>query len=354
MRRYLLAAVAGVLLLACVPARAEELVYVRLGDYLESLRVQTGIPGLAAVLVGRTDIVWERGFGFQDVERALPMRPDTPAPLDGLTQTLTAGTVLRCVEEGRLSLDTPIGRYRRDAADPTATLRQLLSHTTGPEGTATFTYAPERLEPLSAAVKACTGDSYRETTANLMNQLAMHASVPGLDVLGLQPPAEGIPNAEERERYADALSRLATPYSVDVQRKATPQQATAPAALSPARGAVSSARDYAQFDLALRTGVLVRPGTLAEAWRPPVDATGKALPHGLGWFVQNYGGETVVWQFGTGGEHGSSSMVITLPARGVTLILVANSTGLARAFPLDKGDIGTSPFARLFLGLFTR
>ncbi len=28
------------------------------------------------------------------------------------------------------------------------------------------------------------------------------------------------------------------------------------------------------------------PETLAEAWRPTADTTGKALPHGLGWFVE--------------------------------------------------------------------
>ena len=56
----------------------------------------------------------------------------------------------------------------------------------------------------------------------------------------------------------------------------------------------------------------------------------------------------------TGGETGSSSMVVTLPARGLSLVLVANSAGLVKSFPLDKGDVTTSPFARIFLALFTR
>ena len=112
--------------------------------------------------------------------------------------------------------------------------------------------------------------------------------------------------------------------------------------------------DYAQFDLALRNGILVSPDTLADAWRPSgIDPAGRPLPYGLGWFVQGYNGETVVWQFGSG-ENGSSSLVVTLPSRGLTLVLLANSTGLARTFQLDKGDVTTSPFARIFLSLFTR
>ena len=37
--------------------------YTRFGDYLESLRVQTGIPGMAAALIGKNDILWSRAFG---------------------------------------------------------------------------------------------------------------------------------------------------------------------------------------------------------------------------------------------------------------------------------------------------
>jgi len=143
------------------------------------------------------------------------------------------------------------------------------------------------------------------------------------------------------------------PYAVDTSRRAFPSQFSA-ASLTPSTGLISTVHDYAQFDIALRSGLLVRPDTLAEAWRVPTDAAGRALPHGLGWFVQAYNSDTVVWQFGTGGETGSSSMVVTLPARGLSLVLVANSAGLVKSFPLDKGDFTTSPFARIFLALFTR
>jgi hypothetical protein len=123
--------------------------------------------------------------------------------------------------------------------------------------------------------------------------------------------------------------------------------------LTPSSGLISTVRDFAQFDLAIRSGLIVLPETLAEAWRPTIDATGRLLPHGLGWFVQTFNGDPVVWQFGSE-ELGSSSLVITLPARGVTLVLMANSNGLVKSLPLAKGDVTVSPFARIFLSLFTR
>ena len=50
----------------------------------------------------------------------------------------------------------------------------------------------------------------------------------------------------------------------------------------------------------------------------------------------------------------SSALVLTLPARGITLILVANSDGLAKPASLAAGDVTVSPFARVFLGLVVK
>jgi hypothetical protein len=60
-----------------------------------------------------------------------------------------------------------------------------------------------------------------------------------------------------------------------------------------------------------------------------------------------------VWQFGMS-ENASSSLMITLPARGLTLILMANSDGLVRLYSPTNGDVSVSPFAKLFLNLFVR
>ena len=123
--------------------------------------------------------------------------------------------------------------------------------------------------------------------------------------------------------------------------------------MTPGNGAISTVRNIARFDLALRKGVIVRPSTLADAMVAPVGANGQRLPHGYGWFVQTYNGMPVVWQFGVD-DGGSSSLVITLPARGLTLILLANSSGLVRPLALASGDLNVSPFGKLFLNAFAR
>ena len=334
--------------LAVGTAAPDSLLYARLESYLEALRVQAGIPGLSAAIVGDTDIVWERGFGRQDLSRGIAALPDTPFHIDGLSQTLTAMLVLQCVEQGRLSLDEPVGNYDSDSQDPGATIRQVLSHTSPGAGGESFTYRPERLESLRGAIRDCTGDSYRETLANLLDRLAMKDSVPGPDAVTLRPPSEGMPDPSTAVRYSGVLARLTTSYLVAEPGQASPLQHSA-TTITTTSGLVSTVRDLAQFDVALKQGLLLAPDTLALAWSRPAASGPQELPHGLGWFVQTYNGQPVVWQFGV--SEASSSFVVTLPTRSLTMILLANSDGLVEPFALAPGDVLASPFARVFLGL---
>jgi len=163
---------------------------------------------------------------------------------------------------------------------------------------------------------------------------------------------EGIPDTLAVERYTRVLSRLAMPYAVDQQRRASLSQYTA-TTLTPAGGLVSTVRDLAKFHLALKDGILLRPDTLALAWQAPVDRDGRRLPHGLGWFVQSYNGVPVIWQFGTVPD-AFSSLMLKVPTRGLTLILLANSDGLSPPLlALEKsGDVTASVFARTFLRMY--
>ena len=331
-------------------AAADDLILTRFGDYLEALRTQAGIPGLAATIVGPTDILWERTFGLANVERNIFTKSNTPFHTDALTQIATAAIILRCAEEGKLSLDDTVGTFAPTAPETAATLRQLLTHTTnGPDGP-TFTYRPERLDALAAAAVACTGGSWVHAMATFLDINLMFDSLPGIDVLQFTD-AEHWSDATVA-RYQSSLDALAQTYSIDKKGHASASPSPA-ATLKPASGLVSTARDLAQFDLSLKRGVLLKDDTIVKAWTPPLARNGQRLPHGMGWFVESYRGEPVVWQFGVV-ENVSSSMMIMLPRRGLTLILLANSDGLVKSFPLTEGDVAVSPFAKLFLAAFVR
>ena len=75
-------------------------------------------------------------------------------------------------------------------------------------------------------------------------------------------------------------------------------EALNPEGINAANGLISTVRDLAQFDLALDSALLLFPETREGAWSPLPAANGTAMPTGLGWFVQRYRDETVVWQYG--------------------------------------------------------
>jgi CubicO group peptidase (beta-lactamase class C family) len=320
------------------------------GAYFEALRVQTGIPGMAAAIVGDTDIIWEQGFGRQDIGHGISTRPDTPFQLDGLTQLMTTTLLLRCVEEGRLGLDVPLGQYIPFSPEPGATVRQVLTHTSGPPGNLVFSYNVARLELLRPLIPVCFDESLPQAFKDLLTRLAMVDSMPGLDATMPTLPTGDLATPQEALLYGGVLARLAVPYAVNQQGVMASHYGVT--TLGPGTGLISTVRDFAKFDLALRQGILLRGDTLSRAWTPPSRFNG-SLPHGMGWFVQWYRGEVVIWQFGSD-INASSALTVSLPGRGITLILLANSDGLAKPASLVAGDVTVSPFARVFLSLVAR
>jgi CubicO group peptidase (beta-lactamase class C family) len=75
------------------------------------------------------------------------------------------------------------------------------------------------------------------------------------------------------------------------------------------------------------------------------------LPYGIGWFVEEHEGEELLWHTGLW-EEKYSALYLKVPARKLTLNLLANSDGLRWEKRLDEGGTVRSPFARAFLDSF--
>lgn len=327
-------------------ASAQTLAFSLFERYLDSLRVQVGIPGMSAAILQDGQLVWERGFGLADVETASPARPDTPYNIGNLTQVFTTLLLGQCAESGRVFRDDPIRRWVPLAPDPPATIRQVLSHTGGVTGT--FKYDLGRFALLTNVVEQCTGEPFRRVLASrILTHSAMLDAVPGRDYAALAVDDEPLFDAPTVQKYAAIAQRMAVPYRVDKRGRAGRSDLPAPW-INAATGLIASVRDLAKFDADL-TGQL-RPDTLVEIWTNEV-VNGVATPSALGWFSQVYQGERLVWQFGTVAD-GYSALMLKVPTRRLTLILLANSDGLTAPFSLQDGDVTSSLFVQPFLKLF--
>jgi CubicO group peptidase (beta-lactamase class C family) len=323
-----------------------------LETYLESLRQQFGIPGMSAAVVFEESIIWEKGFGYQNVTSRIPSTPDTPYLVGDVSGTVAAVLLLQCVEQRRVGLDEPFRRYGLSEPDPEATLRRILSHE-APAGTKDpFEYNPDRYAKLTPLMEWCAPQPYRKSVAHrVLNRLAMQDSVPGTDFRDpdLHLPA-GLFAADDIDRYKHVLERIAVPYKVN-GRKFLERSDAPSIPIDAAGGLVSTVRDLAKLDAALDAEILLEPETLDVAWNAATSSGGEPLPTGLGWFVQSYRGERVVWDFGNvPGAY--SSLVLKMPGRHITFILLANSDGLSAPFQLQQGDVTKSLFAAVFLRLF--
>jgi CubicO group peptidase (beta-lactamase class C family) len=293
--------------------------------------------------------------------------------LASLTKPYGSTIVLQLVEEQRLSLDDPVARFGIgiERSQPVK-IWHLLSHTSGEPPGIRYRYDGNAFGALTEVVERTTGRPFaRELADRIIRPLALMRTAPNPG----EPHAfwsvvisvEVNPGDVERGRAAFAASgvdrvsienALAQGYARAFGRWLWPSGLIGPMtptphgfALSTTAGLVASAPDVARFSLALDAGRLLNDNSRARAWQPPLRPDGTPLPYALGWFVQQLHGRTVVWHYGHGLE--SSSLIVKIPADGVTFVILANTDGLSRWRGLgDSADLMASPAAALFLNWY--
>jgi len=347
MRRTAAVIVVSLLVLFQQRTSTQSLTFSLFERYVDSLRVQAGIPGMSALILQDGIIVWERGFGRADIERALEPTSLTAFQIGGLSQTIGATLFLKkCGDENFGTPTDPLGLWLPLFPERTTTVTQLLGHVAPIGG---YRYDLTRFAAVTPAIEGCSGLPYQQLVAeDIFSRLGLADSVPG-SALGT-PTLDDVQQfgTNNLARYAVTLSRAAKGYRVDTRSRAT-RTDLPPGRANAATGLVSTTRDLAKFDAGLRYNILLQPETQLKMWTP----VGPGFPTGLGWFVQTYNGIPVLWQFGVVPD-AFSSLILKLPTRGLTLILLANSDGLNPPLQaLEKtGDVNASVFARTFLRVY--
>ena len=66
--------------------------------------------------------------------------------------------------------------------------------------------------------------------------------------------------------------------------------------------------------------------------------------------LTDYKGVRIIWHYGL--WIANSSLIVKVPDRGLTFVVLANSDALSSPYPLGQGKLETSPWARIFLDTF--
>jgi CubicO group peptidase (beta-lactamase class C family) len=88
-----------------------------LRDILETYVSDGSVPG-AVALVARGDRVEVQAVGSVDVEGTRAMARDSIFRIASITKPITAAAVMMLVEDGRIALDDPVGRWLPELASP--------------------------------------------------------------------------------------------------------------------------------------------------------------------------------------------------------------------------------------------
>lgn len=95
---------------------------------------QLGTFNGAALVAESGKVIFKKGFGLADFEWQIPNTTDTKFRLGSITKQFTAALILQLAEEGKLSLETPLGDalpYYRQDTGALITVHHLLTHTSG-------------------------------------------------------------------------------------------------------------------------------------------------------------------------------------------------------------------------------
>lgn len=108
-----------------------------LDDYILQTIDLWKVPGIAVAVVKDGETIFSKGFGYRDVEKKLPVTPDTIFAIGSATKAFAAASIGLMVDDGKLEWDKPVRNYLPTFKlhDPFATERMsprdLLCHRSG-------------------------------------------------------------------------------------------------------------------------------------------------------------------------------------------------------------------------------
>ncbi|NUP94903.1 MAG: serine hydrolase [Planctomycetaceae bacterium] len=317
-----------------------------------------GGVGLSVAVARGDRMLVERGYGLADVEFDVLANAQTCFRIGSVTKQFTAALVLRCAEEGKLSLEDELSKFVPSfpLQGRKVTIRQLLNHTSG---IVSYTDLDEEWhskwplelshEELLALVKdkpfvfePGTKWAYNNTGYYLLGMVL--ESVRGKPYAEIVREELATPLGLGRTRYdsnVELIKNRAQGYSFEGGKLANDQilgmnQPGAAGAL------VSTAGELVRWQQALAHGKVVSAASFAQMTTPTVLPDAHDTGYGFGLSIDDLDGVKRV-QHG-GGIFGFNSMLAWFPDSDVHVAVISNGE------PINSGRLADE-IARLVLDI---
>ena len=304
---------------------------------LENLRKKSNIPGMVAGIARDGQVIWIKGYGYENTARQKPVTNATIFHLASLTKTFASTGIIQLVHENKIDLNAPVADYGVRLTESRAVrVIHLLTHTSEGIPGSYYNYNGDRYALLSTVIQSATTKTFHQLVAERITR-----------PLGLQNTAPSDMRLASLDGFDTTRLKQNTAQGY---RSNGIQTVDYPKAFSTAAGLISNIDDMLKYAAAFDGDFLLTDDLKTKVFSPMISNDGKTLPYGLGWFIQQIEGIKVTWHYGY--WVGMSSLIIRVPEKKMSFIVMANSDMLSAPYPLGKGDIWVSPYAKEFLRSF--
>ncbi len=309
----------------------------RYADELLKRNYRAGGPG-AAVLVARGDkVLFRAARGEADIDRHMPLRPDSVFRIGSVTKQFAAAGLLTLVEAGKVSLDDPLSKYVPGfPGGERITVLQLLNHTSGVRN---FNGMPGCMEGVVRRdlTTAQVIDLFKNEKPDFSPGSSYAYSNSGYVLVGaIIEAASGMPWHVYLARVLfEPLGMRHTGYGHDPRFAAQqvrgysykgeavvpmlPMSMTQPHAAS---ALVSNIDDLLRWNRALHEGRVLTSATYERMITPVGEAAGAGIRYGLGVYEGTMRTRPELWHGGR--IFGFISSLSYLPGPDITVVVLEN------------------------------
>jgi len=307
-------------------------------------------PGAAVLVAQNGKILYQHGFGYANIEKDIPVTPETKFRIGSITKQFTAAAILKLVEKGKMKLDDKLSKYIPDfPRGDEVTIYHLLTHTSGfncyteDAGFVERVTQPITTEELINEFKTYDFDFEPGTQWSYCNSGYFILGYLVEQVSGMSYPAFlkktffqplGMKNTGVHVR-GKTYKNEAFGYDAEDPANIKPSLDWNMAWAGGAGNLYSTVGDLFLWNEAVFNDKVLKPETLKAAHTPASLNNGEIAQsftnggYGFGWAITEFRGEKEITH--SGGLHGWLTNLSRIPKENLTVAVLTNCTP-----PIDK------------------